>query len=162
MRLHRHILSYCFLFPLFHRIYIDRQSSTTGRPFCLTSMVGETIQEHSVRHSHPTALGFQDSQHHCLALRQIYCLPPSHLCSYLDYPSPHSSQANFWWLKCFQVHNPDHFGLNVGECCWFGGHLILVFVLQGGSLQIQLVAQVMFLTIWMQLHHQVGSLSRTL
>ena len=84
-------------------------SSTPFQPWSLTSVLADSIQDDSVWHSHPTALGFPDRRCHCLALFQILRLPPSHLCCHLQCPSTHSSQANFWCPKWFEVHYLHHF-----------------------------------------------------
>jgi len=132
---------YSSLFPL------QWPSSTPFQPDSLISMLAELIWEHLVRHSHTSALGFSKRQCLRLAWYRIPCLPPSYLRSRLDYHSNHSSQANCRCQKCFQMHCNYHIQLDDVRFFWFGGHLILQFILQGGPLQTILVAMVTFLTI---------------
>jgi len=90
----------CHIPPYFH--CIDRHQPLF-QPCSLTPVLAESIPEHLVRHSHHAALGFPDPRCHCLALYQIQILP--HICHrcQLDYSSGHSSWANVWCLKYFQV-----------------------------------------------------------
>ena len=60
-------------------------------------------------------------------------MPPSPLCSCLDNASQYSCQDHFCGPKRIQVYYPHHSVLDVIEFFLFGGHLILQFVLQGGS-----------------------------
>jgi len=116
------VVPYSSLFPLHWR------SSTPIQPFCLTSVLAESIWEHSARDSHPASLGFPDSRCPCLGLHLIHRLLPSHVRSELDYASCHSSWANSRCRKCVQVHSPHQLLLDGGHFVWFGRHLILVFI----------------------------------
>jgi len=66
-------------------------------------MLAESIWEHSVWHSHPGDQGFPDPSWYCLALDWFCRLPPSRLHSHFDYPTSHSSKANFQYWKCFHI-----------------------------------------------------------
>ena len=136
-------------------------SSTPFHPCSWTSELGEWIREHLVWHSHPTAVGILNARPHCLALCQTHFAPPSSLLSHLAYPNPHSRQANFRCPEYFEVHHPHHVRPDGGRCIWFSGHIPLEFVLKGGPLPTNLVAQVIFLTIWMLPQHHVECLTRT-
>jgi len=149
-------LLFSSLFPL------QWLSSTRCQPMSLTIVLPESIWEHSVRHSHPGALGLLELQSYSHARYWIHRLPPSCHHSHLDYPSHHSSHANFRCQKCFQVHYPHHFQLDNGWYFWFDEHLILEYILQGGHLQTKQVATVISLTSQMQLHHHVKSLTTML
>jgi len=122
-------------------------SGRSFQPVSLTSLLAESIWEHLVLHSHPAALGYWDPRFHCLAVCRIHCLPASSLSCHLDCPSPQFCQANFWCPECFQLPYPHRIQLDDGQFFAFGGHFILDFFLQGGLLQKQLVAQVIFPTM---------------
>jgi len=132
---------YSSLFPLYW------QSSTASKPFFWTSVLAESIQEHLVQLSHPTALGFRNPRHRCLAQCWIHCPLPHCLRCHLDYASPHSSWANFRCPKCVQVHNPHHHLQDGSRFVRFGGQSIPEFALHGGPFQTRLVAHVIFPTI---------------
>jgi len=83
----------------------------------------------------------------CLAPHQIHRLPPSHLCSHMDYPTHHSSQANDQCRKYFQVHCLHPLLLDDSRFSLFCGLLVLEFIIQVGHLQTNLVAKVIFPTI---------------
>jgi hypothetical protein len=55
-----------------------------------------------------------------------------------------TGQANFWYPKYCPVQYPHHFRQDGGQFISFGRDLLLEFVLQGGSWQTELVAQVIF------------------
>ena len=135
----------CFLYSTLFPLLCP--SWTLFQPFSLTSVLAKSIRDWLVRHSQCEALGVPDLRCHCPDLLRIRHLPFSHLRPHLDYPSHHSSWDNFRCLKCFHVHYPHHFQLDDGWFSWFSGHLILVFVLQGGPLRTKLVAKVIFPTI---------------
>jgi len=138
------------------------QSSTPFQRLSLTSVLAKSIQENLVQHSQPSALGFPKLWCHCLALYQIHRQPRRPLWCRLDYPSHHASYANYQCRKCYQVHYHHQVLLDGGQFVWFGGHLIHELMLQGGPLQTKLVAKVIFLTIYMPLHHHVKSLTTML
>ena len=137
-------------------------SPTPFQPVSLTSVLAEPIWEHLAWLSHPAALGIPDPRCHCYALYRIPRLPCNRLPCHLDYPSHQSSLANFRCPKCFQVCYPCLFWLDDSWFSGFSRHLRLVFLLQGGPLQTKVVAKVIILTIWMQLHHHVERVSRRL
>jgi len=154
-----HTLSCCpssFSFPEYWL------SSTPFQLVSFTFMLAKSIDKHSVWHIHCTVLGILDPRSYCLALFRMHCLPPSCLCCNLEYPSTHSNQANFWHPKCCQVCYSHHFRLHGGRCSWSSCHLLLEFVLGWGALQAKLIATVIFLTVYMQPHHQRDSLTRML
>jgi len=101
-----------------------------------------------------TSLGCPDPGCQFLALHQIYQLPPSHLCSHLDYPSHHCSWADFWCWKYFQVYYPHHYLLDDGWFSIFSKHWLLECVVQEGTFHRMLLAKVIFPTVWiLPLHH---------
>jgi hypothetical protein len=55
-----------------------------------------------------------------------------------------TGQANFWYPKYCPVQYPHHFWQDGGQFISFGRDLLLEFVLQGGSWQTELVAQLIF------------------
>jgi len=132
------------------------------QPSSLIVIQAQTIQEHSVRHSHSTTQGFLNPHCHCPVPYQIHSLPPSRLRYRLDYPSPHSSEANFLCLECFQVSYPHQVRHDGIHFIWSGGHCILLSFLQGCPLQTKMVEQVIFATIQMQPHHHAEGLTRML
>ena len=136
-------LPYSSSFPL------HWQSPTPVQPFSWNSVLGESIREALVRHSHPTPLSSPDRWWHSLALYLIHCLPLNWFRRHLHYGRGHSSQANFPCPKFFQVQYSHHFLLNDGWFVWFGAHSILELFLQGGSSQTELVAKVIFSKISM-------------
>jgi len=91
-------------------------SSTPFGPFSFTSVLAESIWEHSVLYSQSAALGFLYFRQCCLALCQIHCMPPSCLRCRVHYPCYHSSVANFWCPKCIQLHYLHHLRQDGG---WF-------------------------------------------
>jgi len=146
VKIHWRILSYLFHFSWFLLVSNVLTVINTFDALSLISMMAESIREHSVRHSHHTALWFPDHRWHYQSLCRIHCLPPSHVCCQLESPSPHSNQANYWCPKCFQVHYLHPLPLDGGQFFWFRIHSILDFVLHGGPLQTKLEAQVIFPT----------------
>jgi len=66
-------------------------SPTPLKPVSLTYILAESIWEHLVLHSLPSALVIPVPACHCLALYHIQCLPCNHLHCYLDDGSRHSS-----------------------------------------------------------------------
>ena len=146
------ILLYFFLIPLFLLVSIVLTLTNTSSACLLTSAFAKSIREHMVQHSHPAALGFPDPCCHCIALYQIQSLPHNRLRCHLDYPRCHSSLANFHCVKSFLVRFPHHFVLDHGWFFWFGGHLIVKFILERRLFQTMLVAKVIIPTIWMSPH----------
>jgi len=145
-----HIHAFCPTFPWFpcsSSFPLNWPSPTSFERFSLTGVLVRSIPEHLLWHTHPATLVFRDSQCHCLPLYQIERLPCNALLCHLDYPSHHPSKANFRCLKCLQVHYPHHFRLDDGLCDLSGQNLICEFILQGGPLQLRLVAKVNFPTI---------------
>ena len=135
------------------------------KPFQLLSVKSVLTQytwEHLVPHSNPPALRCLNPWPHCLAPCQIDCPPPSHLRYHVDHASLHSCEANFWCSKWFQVLNSHQFLQDVGGFIWLSRNWLFEFVLQGGPLQSKLVAQVIIMTIKIQLLHHVESLIWTL
>ena len=116
------------LFPLHWR------SSKPYQPCCLTHVLAESIQEHWVRHSHPTALGFPDPRHHYHAIHRIHLLPHTDHRSQLDNTSHRSSDANSQCRKKFQEYYPNHFLWDDGRFFCFSRQLIHEFILQEGHL----------------------------
>jgi len=92
----------------------------------------------------------------------MQCVPCKSLHCYWDYSSRHSSQANVQCWKCIQVCFNYHFRVEDSWFFRFNRHWIFEFILQGGSLQTQLVAMVIFLTMYMLPHHYIERLTRQL
>jgi len=145
---HWHILSYFLFTPWFILIWIALTVTNTFSAYVIDFHVGwinlgtfgAALSIHCSGHS-------RSYIYHCVVLYQIQHLPRSCLCSHLDYPSSHSSWANFRCPKGFQVHYRHYFRLNDSWFFWYGGHSLFDFVLQGGSLRAKLGAKVIFVTI---------------
>ena len=118
-------------------------------------MMAELFREQLVWYSHLATLGFLDPQLYFLALYQIHRLPPSCLGSHLGDPSHHSSRVNFRYWKCCSVCYHHHLPPAVGPFSLVTVHSIIEFVLPGGSLRTNLVAEVINPTIGMQLQEHV-------
>jgi len=137
----------CSWFPYSSLFPLQQLSSTPVQTVSLTSMLAVSLCKHLVRHSHPAAQDFLVPWCNCQAWYQVCCLPPSCHRLRLDFPSHDSSPANVRWQKCILVHRPHHFRLDGSRFFQFGGHLLLEFVLHGGTLQTNLVAAVICLPI---------------
>jgi len=118
--------------PYSHSFLLHWPLPTPFQPGSLTSVLVEPIWERLARHSHPAALRILDPRCLCCTVYQIHPLPCNCVHRHLDYPSHHSSWANFWYLKCVQVRYYQQFLLDDGWFLSFRGHLISEFVLQEG------------------------------
>ena len=160
MKIHWRILSNFFLLSIFLPISIVLTVIDTFPGFIFDLSVG-AINPWLFGPAHTTRCsGVSGSSMLMTAQSQIPCLFPSRLHCHLDYRSRHCSQANFRCPKCFQVHYLHHFPLDGSQFFWMSAHSILEFILWGGLLQTQLVAEVIFLTIWMQPLQHVESLTK--
>jgi len=155
----KHIDPFCLTLscvPYFSLFPLHLPSSTPFHGSSLTSVCAKSIQKHLLRCSHSGAW--------CRWLHQpwLYFQPSSQLHSHWDDGSHRSSSANFRCQKVNQVHYTPHFRLYDSWFSSFDQHLMLPFVLHAGFLPTTLLGKVIFLTIWMQLHHHVESLTRML
>jgi len=158
----KHIDIVCHTFPWFYHSSSFRSywpSVKRSLSVSLTSIWAETIQERLERHSQPMPPGFLDLRFHYLSVYQVHHLLRNYLRCCLDYPRRNSSFADFHRQKSFQVRHPAHILLGASQFFGFSKHSIFKFVLQGGSLQTKLVANVIFPTIWIQPHHPVENVT---
>ena len=108
-------------------------SPTPVEPVSVNSVLAGSIQEPLEILTQSGAQGIPVPRCHCLVLYQIHCLPRNCCCCHLEYPCCHSSGANFWCPKHYQVCYTHYFWLDDCWFFWFGGHFIFEFVLQRGS-----------------------------
>jgi len=137
-------------------------SPTPFQPPALTYASAKPIREHLPQHTHPAALRVPDSWCHYFTQYQCHHLPQNCLCCQLEYRSRHSSSANHWHPKWFQMHCLNDFLPDDSSFFWFGGYWIFEFVLQGGPLQTMLVVKEIFLTNSQQPQHHVEIVSTML
>jgi len=161
VRIHWGILSYCLLFPLFLLIYIILTIINTCWAWLFNlhvSRINPGTFSAALQSSYSGVSGS--------LMRLLSTLSDSLSASHLSLLSfglfkAHSSQADLWFPKCIEVHDPQHFPRENGRIISFGRHSALEFVPQGGALQTELVAQVIIQTIQMQPPHQVECLTGT-
>ena len=93
-----HIDLFCLTFscvPYFSLFPLQWLWSTPCEPVSFTVVLAKSKWEHLVRKSQPGALGCAEPRCHCLALYQIYHVPPRRLCPHFDYAIHHCCLANF-------------------------------------------------------------------